>query len=88
MNEGYVIVYIVRTTNNINGTYALDLAGWLSGSEECASDYRLVVGTGEPDYTQGLWSCIRYSSSTTSEIDGYPYGQLFASVVGVGNVSV
>lgn len=104
-NEGAIVAYAVTAHSGASGTYpiglllASGLSAWMFGAgepESCSSYGQLVAGNGQPNYNQGIGSCITYatrseSSNSSSEfsVPGVPYqlikGDLYFALYGASS---
>jgi hypothetical protein len=76
-NEGTVVAFQVTAKAGASGTYQLGFlsspglggGAWMLGSQEplrCGYYGQLEAGSGQPDYNQGIDSCITYTTASTT----------------------
>jgi hypothetical protein len=84
-NEGATVVYGISPVGIKSGSYILNI-GWLANSQEdCASEYKLVMGNGTPNYYVGGSCTSPLSDHYPTNSEGFVNGFLYAEISGTAS---
>jgi len=84
-NEGATVVYDISVNGITSGSYIMNI-GWLASTlENCASEYKLVIGSGTPDYYVGGSCTAPLSDHLPTNLEGFVNGFVFVEINGTAS---